>query len=206
MRVAVDIDEVLCPFFHPMVRKSGYKIPKAPHPYIYRKALNIQEKESVEMVRNFYESKEIKHLKPLPSAHFGVYNLIGRGYKLYAVTGRQQVARELTEDWLDAFFPNAFHDLVTTNSFTDDEVSKTKICKALNLSSIIDDNFDTCYDCWLNGIETVHFTGEPIYPWCHKKHPLIPRASNWIEVLNEYPEVEDSKTLLDTDYIYPNDP
>lgn len=205
MRIAVDIDEVLCPFFHPMIRRAGYKVPKAPHPYVYRKALGISEKESSDMVHDFYDSKKFKKLKPLPHAQFGIYNLLGKGYKLYAVTGRQQVARELTENWLDTFFPNAFHDLVTTNSFTKDEVSKFKICKSLNLSSIIDDNYDICKECKKHGIDSVHFTGDPTYEWCHQRHPLIPRASNWLEVLNEFPVVEDPKTLSETDYTYPSE-
>lgn len=205
MRVAVDIDEVLCPFFHPMIKRAGYKVPKAPHPYIYRKALGISEKESSDMVRDFYDSKKFKKLKPLSHAQFGIYNLIGKGYKLYAVTGRQQVARELTEEWLDTFFPNAFHDLVTTNSFTEDEVSKVKICKSLNLSSIIDDNFDICKECKIQGIDSVHFIGNPTYAWCHQRNPLIPRASSWLEVLSEFPVVEHPKTLSGTDYTYPSE-
>lgn len=193
-RIAVDIDEVLCPFFRPMIKRAGYKVPKHPHPYVYRKALHISEEESSSMVKEFYKSKKIKQLKPLKHSHFGVYNLLGKGYTLYAVTGRQNIARDITEEWLCDYFPHAFTDLIFTNSFTKDEILKVDICKALNLSYIIDDNFTICEQCNKEGIQAIHFVGDPMYPWCYQRHPEIARVSNWLEVLNEFPLVEDPST------------
>ena len=186
-RIAVDIDEVLCPFFHPMAKRVGKTPPKKPHPYLYSKALGITEDQSRVMVSEFYQSEEFKKLIPFKHAAYALYQLKGRDYSIYAVTGRQGEAREGTEDWLNEHFSGVFDDLVLTNSFTNNEVPKSKLCLALNISSIIDDSFQTCVDCHGKGIEAIHFVGEPLYPWCHERHPAINTASNWLEVLNEFP-------------------
>lgn len=210
-RIAIDIDEVLCPFFHPMAKRVGRTPPTKHHPYIYSKALGITEKESAVMVREFYESDEFKNLKPIKMADYALYQLKRRGHRLYAVTGRQSVAREGTENWLNKHFYGVFDDLVTTNSFTDNEIPKSKLCLALNISTIVDDSFQTCVDCHGKGLGVIHYVGEPMYPWCHERHPYINTASNWIEVLNEFPSVWSSNNPLgysDTDpmSLEPDDP
>jgi len=186
-RIAVDIDEVLCPFFRPMAKRVGKNPPTKQHPYVYSKALGITEQESTTLVREFYESEEFKNLKPFKHSAYALYQLKERGHKLYAVTGRQSVAREGTEEWLNKYFIGVFDDLVMTNSFTVNEVPKSDLCLAMNLSTIIDDSFQTCVDCHGKGLEAIHYVGEPMYPWCHERHPDINTVSNWIEVLNEFP-------------------
>ena len=170
-----------------MAKRVGKTPPTKHHPYIYRKALGITEEESRVMVREFYESEEFKNLKPFKHSAYALYQLKVRDHKIYAVTGRQSVAREGTEDWLNNHFPGVFDDLVLTNSFTPKEIPKADLCLALNISTIIDDVFQTCVDCHENGIQAIHFVGEPMYPWCHERHPEINTVSNWIEVLSEFP-------------------
>ena len=197
-RIAVDIDEVLCPFFHPMVKRAGRTPPKAPrYPYVYRTALGITEEESRKMVRDFYKSDEFKKLRPFKYADYTLYQLKGQGYKLYAVTGRQNEAREATEEWLEQMFPHAFDDLVLTNSYTPNEVPKADLCLAMSIDTIIDDNFQTCKECVGKGIEAIHYVGEPMYPWCHDTDPRISRSSNWIEVLTEFPSAWTSNSPSD---------
>jgi len=211
-RIAVDIDEVLCPFFHPMIKRAKRAPPKAKqYPYVYRKALKISEEESREMVQDFYKSDEFKTLPPFKYADYALYQLKGRGLKLYAVTGRQVEAREATEEWLERFFPHAFEDLVLTNSYTPNEVPKVDLCLAMNIDSIIDDNFQTCKECQGKGIEAIHYVGDPMYPWCHDTDPKISRSSNWLEVLSEFPSAWISNSpsdCADTDpmCLEPDDP
>ena len=202
-RIAVDIDEVLCPFFHPMAKRVGKTPPTKHHPYIYSKALGITEPESRVMVREFYESEDFKNLKPLKHSAYVLYKLKDMNHKIYAVTGRQTVAREGTEEWLNKHFTGVFDDLVLTNSFTVDEVPKSRLCQILNISTIIDDNFQTCVDCHKKGIEAIHYVGEPMYLWCHERHPDIKTASNWLEVLNEFPSVWSSNSPSDCSDTYP---
>ncbi len=210
-RIAIDIDEVLCPFFRPMVKRVGKTPPTRPHPYVYHRALNISEEESKKMVREFYESEEFKNLEPFKNADYTLYQLKDRGYRLYAMTGRQSVAREATERWLNTHFPYAFDDLVMTNSYTMDEIPKSKLCLAMDISTIIDDSFETCFGCKTKGIDVINFIGSPMYPWCHAREPDISIASDWLGVLNEFPSGETSNIPLgcsDTDpmCLTPDDP
>ena len=43
--------------------------------------------------------------------------------KMYIVTGRQDVAREQTERWVEMYFPQIFDDVILMNSFTN-EIAK----------------------------------------------------------------------------------
>lgn len=168
--IAVDIDEVLVSFVKPMAKWRGYKMPTAPkYKYIYREMFNISEEESRKMVLDFYHSETFAELKPICGSVEGMSVLRAEGRKLYAVTGRQDVARGVTEGWLNKHFPDIFEDLILTNSYTPDEIPKSAICNNLDVELIIDDSIDTCRDCLKNGINAYNFIGcdDEIYPWCH---------------------------------------
>jgi hypothetical protein len=88
--------------------------------------------------------------------------------KMYIVTGRQDVAREQTELWVDRHFPGIFDDVILTNSYTPMEVKKVDICRSLALDTIIDDSIDTCLECMEKGMNVIHFVGDEVYPWCEE--------------------------------------
>ena len=167
-RIAVDIDEVLMAFAEPMSVWKGYKMPKGPHPYVYSDMFNISKTESVNLVNEFYKSKYIKNIKPIPNSVYKLKQIRPKLQKIYAVTGRQMWARDVTEEWLENNFPNIFDEVILTNSFTESEVSKVDICKSLAVDMIIDDNYTTCHLCNINGIMAKHFIGYDgkIYNWC----------------------------------------
>ena len=185
LRIAVDIDEVLCPFFRPMAIRAKKKLPRAgrKYPYVYREALDITEEESRQMVTEFYRSDEFKNLQPFPFARETLYQLKGKDHKLYAVTGRQAVARKGTEEWLENHFPYVFEDLVLTNSYTPYEIPKSHLCLSMGLNVIIDDNMATCRDCEMKGIQALNYTGDQMYPWCE---PSEISVRNWIDVWKEF--------------------
>ena len=178
--IAVDIDEVLCPFLYPMMKWKGF-IPSAKkYPYVYSKILSISEKESQKMVQEFYTTKNFEKIQPLMGSQAGIGYLKSRGHKLYAVTGRQSTVRSKTESWLDTYFPYAFDDLVMTNSYTPCEVSKSDICRSLNIGLIIDDNLKICMDCENEHIRAVNFIGDPVYPWCEENEFAVRR---WDDII-----------------------
>lgn len=178
--IAVDIDEVLCSFLYPMMQWKKF-IPKtATYPYVYSKIMDISEKESQQMVQEFYTTEEFADIMPLMGSQAGIAYLKSRGHKLYAVTGRQSSVRRKTETWLDTHFPYAFDDLVITNSYTPFEVSKSDICKSLNIGLIIDDNLRTCMDCEGQHIRAVNFIGDPVYPWCERNEFSVQR---WDDII-----------------------
>jgi len=179
-RIAVDVDEVLVPFLFPMAKWRGLTMPrKEKYSYIYRDIFSIPEGESQKMVRAFYSSQAFKNLKPIPGAHKKLTLLREQTDKIYVVTGRQNIARETTEWWLDKYFPDIFDDLILTNSFTPFEIKKVDVCRSLALDTIIDDSIDICTDCISNGINAIHFVGEDVYPWCEETNISVKK---WDEI------------------------
>ena len=169
VRIAVDIDEVLCPFVRTMTR---WRYPQGPppvppkHPYNYANMFGITPKESKKMVDSFYFSQDFRDMKPFPESQVHLRRLKGCGYDLYCVTGRQQLARNRTEDWIREHYPGVFRDLILTNSFTPREIKKSDVCESLKVDMIVDDSYFTCVDCMENGIHPINFIGDPVYPWC----------------------------------------
>ena len=166
-RIAVDIDEVLTPFLPTMLKwRRPLKVPPR-YPYRCSTLYGISEIESQKLIQEFYKSDDFMNLKPFQGSK-QVLGELSEYNKLYVVTGRQDSVRLKTETWIEKWYPGVFTDVILTNSFTDGEVSKSSICKILNIGLIIDDNFDTCMDCINNGIRAINFIGDPVYPWCQE--------------------------------------
>jgi 5'(3')-deoxyribonucleotidase len=119
------------------------------------------------MVREFYDSEAFANMTPIEDSLKALTEL-KKDNKLFIVTGRQEIVRNKTEKWVHDNFPGIFSDVIMTNSFTRDEVSKADVCKMLNIGVMIDDNFGVCQDCLDNKIGAVNFIGDPVYPWCEE--------------------------------------
>ena len=172
-RIAIDIDEVLVPFLSSMAKYHNKTITKTRYSYVYRDIFDITEEESQKMVQKFYRSQDFTRLVPIRGAQRAMYKLRRGADKMYIVTGRQDTAREETEDWLDTFFPNIFDDVILTNSYTPHEVKKSDICRALNIGLIIDDNKGICDQCIEAGTNALNYIGEEVYPWCEESEISI---------------------------------
>ena len=168
VRIGIDIDEVLAPFLPTMMRWRPPRV-AAPsrHAYMYRDIYGITERESVKMVRDFYESEEFFKMKPINHAVEAMTEL-KKSNTLFVVTGRQEVVRDKTQRWIQENFPGIFSDVIMTNSFTIHETSKADMCKLLNIGLMVDDNYQICEDCMYLKIAAANFIGDPVYPWCHE--------------------------------------
>ena len=177
-RIAVDIDEVLVPLLDPLARFHRKKLPQAvKYPYVFREIFKCSEAESQKMIREFYDSKEFMELRPLKDSQYALSKL-SKTNVLYAVTGRQEWVRRRTEVWLHMHYPGVFHDLVLTNSYTENEIPKASVCRALNLDVIIDDNYEICKECFREGVDVINFVGDPVYPWCSDKNGISIKSWN----------------------------
>ena len=182
VRIAVDVDEVLCPFVKTM---SRWKYPNGPpnvaakHPYNYATMFGITQRESKKMVDSFYFSNDFKLMRPFTESQLHLQRLHSCGYDLYCVTGRQSIARDTTEEWISTHYPGLFKDIIMTNSFTPLEIKKSSICDSLSLDLIIDDSYDTCVECVEQHVHAINFIGNPEYPWCHVNEYS---ESNWVGV------------------------
>jgi 5'(3')-deoxyribonucleotidase len=153
-------------------RRLG-KPKKEKYNYVYREIFDITEEESQEFVKEFYKSEAFRRLKPIRGSQNAMKWLRRRSEKMYIVTGRQDIAREQTEIWIETYFPGIFDDIILTNSYTPNEIKKIDVCRALNLGLIIDDNKAICDECIENGINAINFVGEDIYPWCEESDIML---------------------------------
>src|SRR5210317_2400888 len=166
-KIAIDVDEVLVHLLKPMARRRGVKLPKnQKYNYLYREIFNCTEEESQKILHEFYLSKDFRNLKPIKGSQKAMQNLNMVFDKMYIVTGRQEIVREPTELWIEHFYPGIFDDVILTNSFTENEIKKVDVCRALGIGCIIDDSIDTCNECIESGMEAINFIGDDVYPWC----------------------------------------
>lgn len=166
-KLAVDVDEVLVNLLEPMAKWRGVALPTRPkYKYLYREIFNCTEEQSQEILHKFYRSREFLNLKPIIGAQPAMQSFKQQFDKLYIVTGRQEMVRETTELWIDRFFPGVFDDIILTNSFTEHEIKKVDVCRALGIGYIIDDSIDTCNECIEAGMDAINFVGIDVYPWC----------------------------------------
>ena len=166
-KLAVDVDEVLVHLLVPMAKWRGVALPTQPkYKYLYREIFNCTEEQSQEILHKFYRSREFLNLKPILGAQPAMQNFRKTFDKMYIVTGRQEMVRETTELWIERFFPGVFDDVILTNSFTENEIKKVDVCRALGIGCIIDDIGKTCDECIESGMDAIHFIGEDVYPWC----------------------------------------
>ena len=180
-RIAVDIDEVLVPLLEPLAHYHRRKLPQGvKYPYVFREVFKCSEAESQKMIREFYDSREFMELRPIRDSQYALAKL-SMNNVIYAVTGRQDWVRRRTEVWLNMHYPGVFHDLVLTNSYTPNEISKASACRALNLDVIIDDNYEICRDCFGEGVDVINFVGDPVYPWCTDDNGIS--IKSWNELI-----------------------
>ena len=168
-KIAIDVDEVLVHLLKPMAKRRGVKLPKnQKYNYLYREVFNCTEEESQKILQEFYLSDDFRNLKPIKGSQKAMQNLNMVFDKMYIVTGRQETVREPTELWIEHFYPGIFDDVILTNSFTEHEVKKVDVCRALGIGCIIDDSIGTCNECMEAGIDALNFIGEEVYPWCEE--------------------------------------
>lgn len=181
-RIAIDVDEVLVNFLYPMARSRRLGKPKKlKYNYVYREIFDITEEESQEFVKEFYNSQSFRNLKPITGSQNAMKWLRQRSKKMYIVTGRQNIVRDETEDWIHTYFPGIFDDVILTNSYTPQDVKKVDICRALNLGLIIDDNKGICDECMNSGMKAINFIGEEMYPWCEESDIMLRGWSSFTE-------------------------
>lgn len=167
LHIAIDLDEVLCPFFEPFVRYTlratgrdggeGYDHPRlvarrlvaSAGTYDFASELGLPRNDVQALIHEFYGSSGMAAIRPLPGAVRKVDFLSRfRGHRLSIVTGRQGAAAEATHRFLETHFPpRAFETVYFTNSYTDREVSKVDACLSIGADVLIDDLPKNCVQC-----------------------------------------------------------
>jgi len=181
-RIAIDLDEVLVPFLRPLANYHGVQLPKGKHTYVFSNVFDCSREHAQDMIYHYYRSPEFLFEKPIAGSQRAMQKFRSQVDRMYIMTGRQDCAREQTELWVQRHFPGIFDDLIFTNSYTQHEISKVDLCRALSIGCIIDDSVSTCYECWENKILAVNFVGDGdhVYPWCNETYHSM---NGWMDPL-----------------------
>lgn len=153
--VAVDLDEVLCPFFRPFAEhafvcegmgpnqafEQAYRIVSNAKTYNFSKELGIPSWKTQEYVMDFYNSPKFRAIGPIPGAVEKLtYLKRYRGCRVSVVTGRQSESASATQAFFQKFFPpRVVENIYFTNSYTDREISKADVCISIGANAFIDD-------------------------------------------------------------------
>lgn len=185
MLIAVDIDEVLVPFFHTLTKYHQKKINRTIHlptryRYHYAPLFNLTEKESSDLVKEFYTTDEHASMKPLPGSKFVLEKLAGNN-DIVAVTGRQRYSRRYTEQLLENLYGNCIDEIYYCDHYTENAKSKAVMCETLGAGILIDDDQKICMECLHLGIPVYNFIGNPTYPWCEESTVSV---RDWEEIYN----------------------
>lgn len=194
--IAVDIDDVIAAHAPAFIKWTNEK-------YGTNLTVNDYQDHWGEVWKVDYEEREKRALEYHQTDYIGTYGAVDGAsevlaklkdkFKLVVLTTRRKSIDQLTRDWLERYYPNAFDEVVFSGFFDvphKDNVHLTKgeMAKSIGADYLIDDQLKHCEAAAQLGIKGVLF-GD--YPW--NQAPELPegvtRVKNWKEVL-EYFDVQ----------------
>ncbi len=189
MKIAVDMDEVLCAFFEPYLK---FYNEKSSTEYKFEDIINFNLWEIVggtyeDTVKNtyeFYNSEAFKKVPVVPGAKEAITELSSK-HSLILVTGRTTDIHDLTIAWLDEHFPEVFESVNFANHWSKhgEQLKKSSFCKQLGAELLIDDCLEYAEDCGSNGIRVLLMDR----PW-NRVGSLgknIERVNSWSEIIEK---------------------
>lgn len=195
--VAVDLDEVLCPFVEQLCKfynknafKYSFAVPqrlgvKDFTSYRFCEVWGGNDLQSLDIVHEFFESAFFADMPVIQGAHEGVTELRNAGFDLVVVTSRQSFIENATKAWLDKYFPQMFTNVVFGNHWGlhGQKVSKSKLCRLVRADILIDDSVSYTMECANEGVKALLFGS---YPWNslgdveQALPPSVERVSDWL--------------------------
>ena len=138
MKIAVDLDEVLGEFVSEFLkwynREYGTKWTfDDVTDYHWPNFLGKTTKQTVNDAHRFFKTDRFRNLPLVSGAKAGIAELAKR-HELYMVTGRQNVTKDVTYQWLSRNFPGVFRAVEFTNHYPKDgsrTLAKGEVCRRL---------------------------------------------------------------------------
>lgn len=188
MILGIDIDDVIADFittlatFHNI--KYGSDLTKKDFTsYDFWEVWGGTKEEAVRKVDEMFADPNYYEKIPIIERSFYSLEKFKRmGFNLHAITGRRDNAITQTRNWVKMNFPNIFSDIHFTNSYCLEGKSekKSKICRRLGVTTIIEDHSKHAIDCAKNGIRVLLFN----CPWNKSliETQNIQRVFSWDEI------------------------
>ncbi|AKM84464.1 TPA: hypothetical protein DHW58_00830 [Patescibacteria group bacterium] len=188
MKIAVDIDEVLGEWMREFLRWYNHEYGTNWRyadvtDYRWPVFTGDSSGKAIEDVYKFHKMDSFRHLPLVNGAEEAITELV-KHHELYAVTGRQNVTREITHQWIQQNFPGVFKGIELANNYPKDgsaTLAKGKICEELGCEVLIDDDTRHVESLMKHGIRVIVFNK----PWniYHRLPDSIMRADNWPEIV-----------------------
>ena len=190
--IAVDIDEVLCPFVPVLAAwhnsKYGTSLTAADfHSYTFYEVWGGDAASSADKIAAFFASPAFGSLTPLPGAVEAISSLAPRA-RLVVVTARSTAVEPITRAFLEAHFPGFFSDVFFGSHWAPSGHAgrverKIDLCRRAGAALLIDDNRGYANECSEAGVPALLF-GD--YAWNKGATGLhVTRVADWSAALAE---------------------
>ena len=187
MKVALDMDEVLCSLISPILnnKKISLKYEEITN-YNLWEIMNLTKNEAIKLFIDLISedfSKNHKILTPLDYTVDTIKKIKERADKVYIVTARPELLKDQTYSWVNKYLPNLVDDIVFTNKSVDLQFwNKANILKYLGINLFVDDNLDNARWAMNIGVEKVFL---PNKPWNQGENfENIVRINSFNEILD----------------------
>jgi 5'(3')-deoxyribonucleotidase len=190
--IAVDVDDVLSASAEGFTTFSnqrwGHQLIPDDYQEEWAEVWNVTLEEAMRRSDEFHLSGVIKDYKQVEGA-FTVLKKLSKKYKLLIVTARKKDIKELTDQWLDMYFPGIFTEvryagIWDTDHATSHQLVQTKaeICRDLGADYLIDDQLKHCIGAAGAGITSLLFG---TYRWNQTDTQLpenVIRVASWRDI------------------------
>ena len=189
MKIAVDMDEILCEYFETYLKfynkkfNTHFKIEDITDYNIWN-ILGGTYEDTVENTALYHDSDIFKTIPVIEGAIKGIKK-IKKKHQLVLVTGRPSNTKKMTQIWLNQYFPECFESVNFANhwSKSGEQLKKSTFCKQLGAELLIDDCLEYAQDCGNNGIKVLLMDR----PWnqVESLSENIIRVNSWDEIVKK---------------------
>jgi len=195
MRIGIDIDEVIAEFLDSFLEFYNSKYEKNFQKkdfksYIFEEILGGTHEDAIELIKEHGYKWEIK----LVEGALDSIRKLAEKHELIILTARHPMFKNETEDFLKVHFGNVLSEIYYTGeAFQKYGVTKSDICKELNIDILIEDNKIFSLECAEKGIKVLLFDK----PWNQDcfEHENVLRAYNWKEILEKIEKMKEMKEI-----------
>lgn len=194
MNIAIDFDDSLADSISQLIlfnnAQYGTRFEKNNFSFSdYTKMWGGNSGDNFVKMTKFLKSPYGENILPISGSQKTLKILKEKGHNPFLVTGRDKQFENITQAFIDKYFPDIFSGIYHTNSYSIEatKIKKSTICKKLDASIIIDDDLLHVIDCANSGIKVLVIDT----PWNQEDLPDgAIRVSSWNQILETIDTLE----------------
>lgn len=185
-RIGIDIDEVVVEFMANFLIYSNKKnntfftSEDVTNYRLWETKIHKSKEESIKEVLEFQNSPYFDKIDLIEGAKEGLEE-ISKNRQIYFITSRPEEIKDKTKSFFNKHFPKNGFNILYSGELYGGKLSKTEICKNLEIPLIIEDNPDYALGCAREGIKV--FLLNKFWNKNCEEHPNITQVDNWKTIL-----------------------